>query len=86
MDIKRAFASVVRRAKDFMERTCRTSLESNKDTKYRFDKKVVKCFYCGERGHFKRECTKPAKHDTRIHSKIKVTNRVRIRPGIRSVP
>ncbi|XP_035845111.1 glutathione S-transferase T3-like [Helianthus annuus] len=57
MDIKWAFASAVRRAKDFMERTGRTSLESKKDTKYGFDKQAVKCFNCGERGHFKREYT-----------------------------
>ncbi|KAJ0836772.1 hypothetical protein HanRHA438_Chr16g0770771 [Helianthus annuus] len=38
MDIKWAFASAVRRAKDFMERTGRTSLERKKDTKYGFDK------------------------------------------------
>ncbi|KAJ0743448.1 putative transcription factor interactor and regulator CCHC(Zn) family [Helianthus annuus] len=62
MDIKWAFASAVRRAKDFMERTGRTSLESKKDTKYGFDKQAVKCFNCSERGHFKRECTKPAQH------------------------
>ncbi|KAF5808686.1 putative transcription factor interactor and regulator CCHC(Zn) family [Helianthus annuus] len=62
MDIKWAFASAVRRAKDFMERTGRTSLERKKDSKYRFDKQSVKCFNYGERGHFKRECTKPAQH------------------------
>ncbi|KAJ0882142.1 putative transcription factor interactor and regulator CCHC(Zn) family [Helianthus annuus] len=62
MDIKWAFASAVRRAKDFMERTGRTSLESKKDTKYGFDKQAVKCFNCGERGHFKRACTRPAQH------------------------
>ncbi|KAF5784573.1 putative transcription factor interactor and regulator CCHC(Zn) family [Helianthus annuus] len=62
MDIKWVFASAVRWAKDFMERTGRTSLESNKDTKYSFDKEAVKCFRCGERGHFKRESTKPPQY------------------------
>ncbi|KAJ0614692.1 putative transcription factor interactor and regulator CCHC(Zn) family [Helianthus annuus] len=62
MDIKWAFASAVRREKNFMERTGRTSLVSNKDTKYGFDKQVMKCFRCGERGHFKRECTRPSQY------------------------
>ncbi|MFS8022158.1 putative transcription factor interactor and regulator CCHC(Zn) family [Helianthus anomalus] len=59
MDIKWAFTRVMRRSKDFMERIERTSLESRKDTKYGFDKRLVTCFNFAEKGHFKRECTKP---------------------------
>ncbi|MFS7889848.1 putative transcription factor interactor and regulator CCHC(Zn) family [Helianthus anomalus] len=69
-----------------MERIGRTSLESKKDTKYGFDKQAIKCFNCGERGYFKRECTKPTKHGTRIRSEIKTINRIKIRPRIMNVP
>ncbi|MFS8005401.1 putative transcription factor interactor and regulator CCHC(Zn) family [Helianthus anomalus] len=61
MDTKWAFASAVRRAKDYMSRTGRISLESKRDTKYGFDKDVVTCLTYGEKGHFKRECTRSSK-------------------------
>ncbi|KAJ0589710.1 putative transcription factor interactor and regulator CCHC(Zn) family [Helianthus annuus] len=59
IDVKWAFATAVRRAKYFMERLGRTSLESRKDTPYGFEKRMVTCFNCREKGHFKRESTKP---------------------------
>ncbi|KAJ0509231.1 putative transcription factor interactor and regulator CCHC(Zn) family [Helianthus annuus] len=61
MDIKWTFASAVRRAKDYMRRTGRTSLQNERDTKYGFNNDAVTCFIYGEKGHFKRECTRPRK-------------------------
>ncbi|MFS7990464.1 putative transcription factor interactor and regulator CCHC(Zn) family [Helianthus anomalus] len=44
-----------------MSRTVKTTLESKRDTKYGFDKVAVTRFNCGEKGHFKRECTRPSR-------------------------
>ena len=59
MDIQWAFPSVVRRAKNFMERTGRREIGATSNTRYGFDKEKVTCFNCGGTWNFKRECQQP---------------------------
>ncbi|KAJ0735193.1 putative transcription factor interactor and regulator CCHC(Zn) family [Helianthus annuus] len=59
IDIKWAFASAVRRAKDFMEKTEKLTWRAERILHTVFDKGMVTYFNCRENGHFKRECMKP---------------------------
>ncbi|KAJ0605711.1 putative transcription factor interactor and regulator CCHC(Zn) family [Helianthus annuus] len=89
MDIKWAFTSALRRAKDYMARTGRTSLEGKKETKYGFDNNAVTFFNCGEKGHFKHECTRPSRQENqnpfRNQKNTSKTNQVNRERGIVAV-
>ncbi|KAF5782608.1 putative transcription factor interactor and regulator CCHC(Zn) family [Helianthus annuus] len=55
IDIRWAMASAVRRAQRFMEITGRKTI-GGPSTKLGFDKSMLTCFKCKQKGHFKREC------------------------------
>ncbi|KAJ0524927.1 putative transcription factor interactor and regulator CCHC(Zn) family [Helianthus annuus] len=56
IDIRWCLASGIRRAQRFMEITGRHDLGGFISTKLGFDKPKVTCFWCKQKGHFKREC------------------------------
>ena len=60
MDIKWCLASGIRRAKEWVKRTGR-DISADRNTKFGFDMSKGVCYNCGEKGHFKRQCTQPSK-------------------------
>ncbi|KAJ0728131.1 putative transcription factor interactor and regulator CCHC(Zn) family [Helianthus annuus] len=57
MDIKWCLVSVLRKAEKFKQITRRDDLRDANVSTLGFDKSKVTCFWCREKGHFKRECT-----------------------------